>query len=221
MSPVCAQKRTRLSTSVAERKAWAEPLAHVKRLHGWLREVEHILDRSLLPEGAVVSNVTGATHLDRWRERMSTLLTEGSLCEVEREGLREFLQVLANVRPYLVQCYDRADFARTKNDRERSIRGLKTQYRRVSGRKNGNASLLRYGRCVASAAWWKQDQAHHQHLEQQAAQLDRRRWQAFRRETSHAQSEQRTRFRFRHKRQSLLASLEARWVSATQSAPLP
>ncbi len=120
-----------------------------------------------------------------------------------------------------MQCYDREDFPRTNNDMERSIRGLKTQYRRVSGRKNWNAYLLRYGRCVAYAAWWEQDTAHHQYLERRAARLDRARWRALRRETTVAQSEQLTRFRFRHKRHSLLASLEQRWASATQSAPLP
>ncbi len=104
---------------------------------------------------------------------------------------------------------------------ERSIRGLKTQYRRVSGRKNWNAYLLRHGRCVAYAAWWEQDSAHRQHLHQQAARLDRVRWRELRRESSRAQSEQLTRFRFRHQRQSLLASLEERWATSAQSAPLP
>jgi hypothetical protein len=129
--------------------------------------------------------------------------------------------VLSNLRPYLVQCYDRRDFPRTNNDMERSIRGLKTQYRRVSGRKNWNAYLLRHGRSVAYAAWWEQDAAHRKLLEQRAAQLDRTRWRELRRETALAQSEQLTRFRFRHKRHSFLASLEQRWASAAQSAPLP
>jgi hypothetical protein len=71
---------------------------------------------------------------------------------------------------------------------ERSIRGLKMQYRRVSGRKNWNAYLLRYGRCVAYAAWWEQDTAHRQHLEQQAARLDRVRWKELRRETIRAET---------------------------------
>ena len=79
----------------------------------------------------------------------------------------------------------------------------------------------RYGRCVAYAAWWEQDTAHHQHLEQRAARLDRIRWRELRQETTVAQSEQLTRFRFRHKRQSLLASLEERWATPTQSVPLP
>ena len=221
MSRLCAQKLARLQTIVAERMAWAEPLAQVKRLHGWLLEVEHVLDRSLVPEGEVVSTVTVGTRLDSWREHMSTQLKESTLSELERECLSEFLGVLANLRPYLVQCYDHQDFPRTNNDMQRSIRGLKTQHRRVSGRKNCNAYLLRYGRCVAYAAWWEQDAAHRQHLEQYTAQLDRTRWRQLRRETSVAQSEQLTRFRFRHKRQSLLAALEERWATTAQSAPLP
>src|SRR5438309_1615492 len=159
--------------------------------------------------------------LDHCRERMSRQLADGSLSQLEHECLSEFLQVLSNLRPHLVQCYDREDFPRTNNDMERSIRGLKTQYRRVSGRKNWNAYLLRYGRSVAYAAWWEQDTAHRQQLEQRAARLDRDRWRELRRETTVAQSEQLTRFRFRHKRQSLLACLEERWATPAQSAPLP
>jgi hypothetical protein len=221
VSRLCAQKLARLQAIVAERAAWTDQLAQVKRLHSWLLEVEHLLDGSLVPEGEVVSNVTVGSRLDGWRERMATQLTDGALSELERACLTEFLQVLSNLRPYLVQCYDREDFPRTNNDMERSIRGLKTQYRRVSGRKNWNAYLLRYGRSVAYAAWWEQDTAHRQQLEQRVARLDRVRWRELRRETTVAQSEQLTRFRFRHKRQSLLASLEERWATAAQSASLP
>jgi hypothetical protein len=206
---------------VAERATWADQLAQIKRLHGWLLEVERLLDESLVPEGEVISNGTVGSRLDRWRERMATQLIEGALSELERECLTEFLRVLSNLRPYLVQCYDRLDFPRTNNDMERSIRGLKTQYRRVSGRKNWNAYLLRYGRSVAYAAWWEQDAAHRQRLEQRAARLDRARWRELRRQSTVAQREQLTRFRFRHKRQALLVSLEQRWASAAQSAPLP
>ncbi len=204
MSQVCAQKLARLQAIVAERAGWAEQLRQVKRLHGWLLEVEHLLDRSLLAQGEEVNNATVGIHLDQWRERMRHQLTEGEFAPLEQECLREFLQVLANLRPYLVQCYDRQDFPRTNNDMERSIRSLKTQYRRVSGRKNWNAYLLRYGRCVAYASWW-----------------DRGRWRQLRRETSRAHHEQLTRFRFRHKRQALLASLEDRWATSAQSVPLP
>jgi hypothetical protein len=221
VSRLCAQQLARLQTSVAERAAWTDQLAQIKRLHGWLLEVEHLLDESLVPKGEGVSNVTVGSRLDSWRERTNTLLRDGSLAELERQCLAEFFHVLSNLRSHLVQCYDHQDFPRTHNDMERSIRGLKTQYRRVSGRKNCNASLLRYGRGVAYAAWWEQDTAHRKLLEQRAAQLDRAGFRELRRETTIAQSQQLTRFRFRHQRHCLLVSLEQRWASAAQSAPLP
>jgi hypothetical protein len=221
VSRLCAQKLARLQAIVAERATWADHLAQVKRLHGWLLEVEHLLDRSKASEGEVVNNVTVGIGLDHWRECMNRQLTDGLLSQLEQECLTEFLQVLSNLRSHLVQCYDHQAFPRTNNDMERSIRGLKTQYRRVSGRKNWNAYLLRYGRCVAYAAWWEQDAAHHQYLERQVGRLDRSRWRELRRQSSRAEREQLTRFRFRHKRQSLLASLEERWATTAQSAPLP
>src|SRR6266571_9313441 len=106
-------------------------------------------------------------------------------------------------------------------DMERSIRGLKTQYRRISGRKNWNAYLLRYGRCVAYAVWWEQDASHRHQLELRAARLDRTRWRELRRETTVAHREQLTSFRFRHKRQAYLHSLEERWAAAAPPHPLP
>ncbi len=221
MSALAAQKRARLQTIVAERATWASQVTQITRMHGWVLEVEHLLDESRAQPGEVVSNATVGSRLDTWREQMARLLTDGTLCELERECLTEFLQVLSNLRPYLVQCYDRQDFPRTNNDMERSIRGLKTQYRRISGRKNWNAYLLRYGRCVAYAVWWEQDASHRHQLELRAARLNRTRWRELRRETTVAHREQLTRFRFRHKRQAYLHSLEERWAAAAPPHPLP
>jgi hypothetical protein len=220
VSPLCAQKLARLQTIVAERATWADQLAQVKRLHGWLLEVEHLLDASPAQAGAAVSNATVGSRLDRWREQMATRLSDGPLSEQEREYLTEFLQVLSNLRPYLVQCYDREEFPRTNNDMEGSIRRLKTRYRRISGRKNWNAYLLRYGRSVAYYEWWEHPAPHRQQLIEQASMLDRTRWRALRHEATVAQHEQLTRFRFRHKRPALLASLEARWAAAAPTSLL-
>ena len=66
---------------MAERVAWTDQLAQIKRLYDWLREVEHLLDESWVPEGGVVSNVTVGSRLDSWRERMTTQLTDGPLSE--------------------------------------------------------------------------------------------------------------------------------------------
>ncbi len=221
MSPLCAQKLTRLKTIVAERAAWADQLAYVKRLHGWLLEVEHLLDASPAQKGEVVNNATVGSRLDAWRAQMASRLSDGTLSDREREYLTEFLQVLSNLRPYLVQCYDREEFPRTNNEMEGSIRRLKTRYRRISGRKNWNAYLLRYGRSVAYYEWWEHDAARRQQLIERASKLDRARWRALRHEATIAQHEQLTRFRFRHRRQAYLASLEERWVAAATTHPLP
>jgi hypothetical protein len=221
VSPLCVQKLARLKTIVAERAAWADQVAQIKRLHSWLLEVEHILDESRTSAEEAVSNATVGSRLESWREQMARHLSDGSLSELERECLTEFLQVLSNLRPYLVQCYDREDFPRTNNEMERSIRRLKMRYRRISGRKNWNAYLLRYGRSVAYYEWWEQDAARRQQLIERASKLDRARWRAVRREATVVQHEQLTRFRFRHKRQAFLASLEARWAVAAPTPLLP
>ncbi len=215
MSLRCVQKLARLSAIMAERVAWEKQLGRVKRLRQWVLDAEHILSGRWVQAGDVVSNATVGERLDAWRQELAKQGSDGTLSELEQACLAEFLQVLTNLRPHLVLCYDQQGFPRTNNELERSIRGLKTQYRRVSGRKNWNSYLLRYGRSVAYAAWWEQDAAHQQQLEHHVARLDRTRWRVFQRETKAAQSEQLKRFRFRHKRQQYLASLEARWAAVS------
>ena len=215
MSLLCAQKLARLQAIVAERAAWTEQVAQVGHVHGWLLEVEHLLEKTVVQEGEGVSNALVNGRLDAWCEQMAHRLSDGTLGERERESLTEFLQALSTMRPSLVQCYDREEFPRTNNDRERSIRRLKTRYRRISGRKNWNAYRLRYGRAVAYYEWWEHDAVRRQHFIERASALDHARWRAFRQETPRVQHEQLTRFRFRHTRQALLASLEARWAAAS------
>jgi hypothetical protein len=215
------QKLARVVTILTERTAWSKPLAQVKRMRQWVLEAEQILDGSWAQGEVVMSNATVGQRLDTWRTTKASQLRTGSLAPVERECLKAFLKQLSNLRPYLVQCYDRAGFPRTNNDMERSIRSLKTRYRRISGRKNWNSYLLRYGRCVAYFEWWEHDATRRQHLVEQVARLDRARGPELRREASTVQREQLMRFRFRHKREAFLAALEQRWAAASPTHPLP
>jgi len=202
---------------VGERRAWATLLAQVKRLRAWVLEAEQLLSGAWAPDGAGVSNATMGQRLDAWRQALAEHLIDGTRSELEQDWLTTFLQVLANQRAHLVQCYDRQGFPRTNNDMERSMRRLKTQYRRISGRKNWNTYLLRYGRCVAYSAWWEQDASRQRQFLEQAARLDRARWREMRRQTKAAQSEQLKRFRFRHRRQAYLTALEQRWAAAAST----
>jgi Transposase IS66 family len=143
VSPVGAQKRARLQASVREHISWADQVTQIKRMRQWLLDAEHILDGSWAQAGEMVTNPTVGQRLDAWRQALSVHLIDDRLSELEQACLSHFLQTLANQRSHLVQCYNQEDFPRTNNELERCIRGLKTQYRRISGRKNWNSYLLR------------------------------------------------------------------------------
>jgi len=114
-------------------------------------------------------------------------LSGRTLSDREPESLTEFFQALSHVRSSRVP--DREAFPRTRNEVEGSIRRLKTRSRRISGCKNWNASLLRDGRSVAYDEWWEHDAPGSSNA-------------------SIARHEQRTGFRFRHRRQAVLASFD-------------
>lgn len=206
---------------VAQRSTWTEQLEQVKRMRQWVLDAEHILDGSWATAEEVLSNEHMARRFDHWLQTMNEHLTSGTLGSTEQDCLRPFLQVLLNLRPYLIHCYDLEVFPRTNNDTERSIRAIKTRYRRISGRKNWNSYLLRYGRCVAFYDWWHQEPSRAWQLEQRLKQLTPQQWREGRQQTTGAHSEQLKRFRFRHHRETYLASLEGRWEKASQSVLLP
>ena len=221
MNQTCKQKLARLKTIVEERSQWAEQLASVKRMQQWVLDAEHILDGSWAKPGERLSNQKVGRRFDRWRKQLARSLAEGSWTPVERTCLEQFLHVLENRRPHLILCYDRQQFPRTNNEMERSIRGIKTRYRRISGRKNWNSYLLHYGRCVAYYDWWEQQAQGQQQLLEASQRISPECWRRVRKETTAAHSEQRKRFRFCHKRPAYLASLEQRWGAATETALLP
>jgi hypothetical protein len=205
----------------------------------WVLEAEHMLDgtwpeqnheekkkeQSKKKESKkniwCVTNKEVDRRFDTWRQELAQKLTEGTESQKACEYLELFLQVLANMRPYLIQCYDLAGFPRTNNETEGSIRRIKARHRRISGRKNWNAYLLRYGRCIVFYEWWEEETQRWQHLEKLALHLSPDQWRRMRKETTSAQSEQLKRFRFRHKRVPFLTSLEDRWAAAAQSILLP
>jgi hypothetical protein len=169
-------------------------------------EVEPVRGGRLAQPGEVVSNATVGSRLDAWRAQMAPRVTDGTRSAREQECLSQFFSVLSTRLPSVVPCDDREDFPRTNTDRERSIRGRTMPSRRISGRTNGNASLVHDGRCLASAACWEHDATHLHQVEPRAAPLDRARGRPRPQETTLAHHEHRTRVRFRHTRQPSLHS---------------
>lgn len=180
----------------------------------WVLQAERILSGSWTAKPQEVANTEVGGRFDTWLATLQELRGQASLSVVEQECLDHFLKVIANLRPGLIQCYDRDGFPRTNNAMEGSIRALKTRYRRISGRQNWNSYLLRYGSSVAYYDCWAHQEADKQALEKRLKQISPQRWREARKAIRSCQSEQLKRFRFLHRRQTYLASLEQRWAQA-------
>jgi hypothetical protein len=133
-----------------------------------------------------------------------------------RQCLAQFVGVLTRMQPHLLAWIQQSNLPRTNNDLERFIRAMKPRYRRMSGRKNWQAYLLRSGQRIAfyEACCQTGDAlTFERHLRRVAfAQWPRARQQH--RPLAHRL---RTQFRFAHRRPNILRMLEDRWAQALDS----
>ncbi len=217
MSQASGQKLKRLQEIVRLSHQWEGRVEQVKRMREWVLSAEHILDGSWATSEQPLSNEAVASRFDSWYKTLQELSSQGSLSPDMQECLEHFLKVLGNLRPGLIHCYDLANFPRTNNETEGYIRAIKARYRRISGRKNWNAYLLRYGSRVAYYEWWARQVPRQKQLEGKLQQVDPARWRHLRRAASSCPTEQLKRHRFRHRQAALLASLEMRWQQAAQT----
>lgn len=205
----------RLITIVNLREEKRAALEQVRQMREWVIKAEHILEGSWASELSEVSNAEVGRRLDEWLFDLRTFLGAEERTEEEQLRLGHLLKVMGHLRPGLVQCYDRAGFPRTNNDLERTIRAIKMHYRRISGRKNWNSYLLRYGRCVAYYEWWSHQPNGRPALEKRLQQVSAKQWRCVRQETRNCHQEQLHRYQFRHRPLAYLASLEAQWEQAS------
>ncbi len=182
-------------------------------MHAWIVETEHILAGTWAKDGEVLTNQAVAERFDRWIATLQARLSEGALlAESEQACLTHFLKVSRSLRPRLLCCYDTPGLPRTNNDMERYIRGIKTRYRRVSGRKNWNAYLLRYGQSIAYFDSLEQTGVNEEAFLTCCSRIDHATWRATRMHHRSIQQERLNVFRFLHQQESYLHTLEARWA---------
>ena len=105
----------------------------------WVLDAEDILKGSWAQEPAQrnaceqsaakkhLTNKEVGLQWDTFLQKLSQEMTKEGRSQMERECLEEFLRVLHNLRPYLIQCYDVEDFPRTNNEMEGAIRKVKTR----------------------------------------------------------------------------------------------
>jgi len=215
VNQTCEKRLKRLKTIVSLQEEKKEVLSHIRAMRDWVIEVEQIFDGSWASQAEEISNAEVGRRLDAWLSRLSTFLQADARTEDEQLRLGHLLKVLTHLRPGLVQCYDVEGFPRTNNDLERTIRAVKMHYRRISGRKNWNSYLLRYGRCVAYQEWWHQQPDGDARLQTRLKQVAPASWRQVRQETRAHQQKQLNRYRFRHRPLTYLELLEARWEQAS------
>ena len=207
-------KLERLQVLLDRRENWRAELDSVRQLHRLVLEAEHILSgEALRTLNLVVTNATVGQDFDNWCERLRTVVNTEALSASERRCLEHFLHVTDNMRPHLICCYDLEQLPRTNNDMEGFIRAIKTRYRRISGRKNWNRYLLRYGRRVAYYEAQRAQEAGEEELSARVERLPHALWRQARAKQRACQEEQLKQYRFRHRREQFLADLEARWAA--------
>lgn len=221
MNQTCEKRLIRLKTIVSLHEEKKEMLAQIRSMREWVLEVEHIFDGSWAAQAEEISNAAVGQRLDACLSRLATFLQADGRTVDEQLRLGHLLKVLTHLRPGLVQCYDVEGFPRTNNDMERTIRAVKMHYRRISGRKNWNTYVLRYGRCVVYQEWWHQQPEGDVRLSARLTQVAPASWRQVRQETRDSHQEQLNRFRFRHRPLAYLAALETRWERTTGTDILP
>lgn len=185
----------------------------MRRLHGDVLAAEGILSGVTLDkEQQPVTNASVQQRYEQRCEEVRERLKSVTLSATERRCLTHFLHVTANMSPRLFNCYDLEALPRTNNDLEGFIRSVKTRYRRVSGRKNWNRYLIRYGARVAFYEA-RSRSGELAEMTEGMRQVQGYRWRQGRGEQTARQQEQLKQYRVRHRRDAYLADLEARWAA--------
>ncbi len=161
-----------------------------------------------LPASAVVQRRV-ETHL----ERLEADVAGGRVSEWLHEPVRHLGVVLRRLGAGLYHCYDLPGLPRTDNALEQFYRRVKTEQRRITGRKRADAFVVRVGG-FAVYATASSDTAETV-LCEQLAMVPAVDWQQQRFQLRQTQARQTKMRRFRLRRAVYLRVLEDRWTGAS------
>jgi hypothetical protein len=178
----------------------------------WVIHLEHLLSGEWAGEGVVLTNQMVAERFDQYINSLQEKLAHAeNLTETEKECLKHFIKTSRSLRPRLIVCYEVPNLPRTNNDMERSIRSIKTRYRRISGRKNWNAYLLRYGQSIAYFEFFEQSGLDQNAFIEMFCRVSHQDWRDTRKKHHSIQKDRLDVFRFRHKPDAFLHELQDCW----------
>lgn len=150
-----------------------------------------------------------ATQVDRYlTELVTTIGVTGD--DFDQQVATHVATTLRNRWWGLFACYQVAGLPRTNNELETFLRRLKTNQRRITGRKNVHDFIVRYGQYAA----FLDDRESQADLLARLRQVPLTDFGRARAGLAVIQEQAQKRHRFRHRQQVFLTDLEARWLAA-------
>jgi hypothetical protein len=148
------------------------------------------------------------------RYLVDLLVTVGAAGDdFDRQVAAHVAETLRNRWWGLFTCFQVVGLPRTNNELETFLRRLKTNQRRITGRKNVHDFIVRYGQFAA----YLDDSESQEALLARLRQVPLADFQRERAGLDIIQEQAQKRHRFRHRQQLFLADLETRWTLACAS----
>jgi hypothetical protein len=186
------------------RQPFASRVDRYRRQRQWLIDLEHLLDPDRGPgkTSTEVRQAIAAYLVD---------LTTHQATDLEDQAVADHInRIFRSFWWGLFASYDVAGLPRTNNELERYIRQIKMSQRRVSGRKNVQDFIIRYGAYAALV-----DEAESlDDLLTRLEQVDQAEFLKERQQLNLTLLQEAKVHRFRFHRADYLAELEARWEAA-------
>jgi hypothetical protein len=190
-------------------------VAELRRVHAGLLELARKLEPPTPEEvdagtrPSVVVQRRVETHL----KQLDADVACGRVSDWLREPVRHLGVVLRRLGVGLYHCYDVPGLPRTDNALEQFYRRVKTEQRRITGRKRADAFVVRVGgfAVYATASSGTAESV----LREQLARVPAVDWQQQRVHLRQTQARQTKMRRFRLRRTAYLTDLEARWTALT------
>jgi len=193
------------------RQPFASRVERYRRQRQWLIDLEHLLDPDRCPPktSAGVAQAVELYLLD---------LTRQLATDPEDQVVADHInRIFRSFWWGLFACYDVTGLPRTNNELERFIRQIKMGQRRVSGRKNVQDFIIRYGAYAALV-----DNAESQdELLARLPEVDQAEFLKERNRLHLTLLQEAKLHRFRFHRADYLAELEARWEAAITQPTSP
>lgn len=194
----------RLIVLTRRRLPFASQVDRYRRQRQWLIDLEHLLDPGRDP-GKTSAEVRQAI-----ATYLVDLTTHRATDPEDQVVVDHINRIFRSFWWGLFACYDVAGLPRTNNELERYIRQIKMSQRRVSGRKNVQDFIIRYGAYAALV-----DEAESlDELLVRLEQVDQAEFLKERQQLNLTLLQEAKIHRFRFHRADFLADLEARWETA-------